>query len=61
MIETATLVALSVQELRRLNAHLRRARPPDIGLHWNWSIWRRRHQAQARRAHYRKRCAQLQL
>lgn len=53
--KTATIVAISVQELRRLIAHLHNARPADMSFHWAWSIWRRRHQAQAKRAHYRKR------
>lgn len=61
MIETATLVALSVQELRRLLIHLHKPHAPDMSFHWNWSLWRRRHQAEAKRAHDRKRSAQLQL
>jgi hypothetical protein len=59
MIETALFVAISVQELRRLIAHLRRPRPTDMGFHWRWSFWRRHHQAEAKRAHYRKRRAKL--
>src|SRR6202040_248618 len=42
MIQTATLVAISVQELRRLITHLQTARPPDLSFRWMWSIWRRR-------------------
>jgi len=61
MIKTATLVAISIQELRRLIAYLQRRRPPGMRFHWTWSIWRRRHQAEAKRAHYRKRMQQLQL
>jgi hypothetical protein len=61
MIHTATLVAISVQELRRLITHLQTARPPDMGFRWAWSVWRRRHQAKAKRAHYRKFMMQLQL
>jgi len=59
MIETAVFVAMSVQELRRLIAHLQRRRPTDMSFHWNWSFWRRHHQAEAKRAHYRKRRAKL--
>jgi hypothetical protein len=61
MIQTATLVAISVQELRRLITHLQTARPPDLSIRWLWSIWRRHHQAEAKRAHYRKRNIKLQL
>jgi hypothetical protein len=59
MIETALFVAVSVQELRRLVAHLLAHRPVDMRLHWHWSFWRRHHQAEAKRAHYRKRRAKL--
>jgi hypothetical protein len=59
--ECVILVAISVQELRRLIVHLRSRRPPDLDFRWNWSIWRRHHQAQAQRAHYRRRANQLQL
>jgi hypothetical protein len=59
--ECVILVAISVQELRRLIVHLRARRPPDSDFRWNWSIWRRHHQAQAKRAHYRRRTYQLQL
>jgi len=59
MIETAVFVAMSVQELRRLIAHLQRRRPIDMTFHWNWSFWRRHHQAEAKRAHYQKRGVKL--
>jgi hypothetical protein len=59
--ECVILVAISVQELRRLIVHLRSRQPPDLDFHWNWSIWRRHHQTQAKRAHYRRRTYQLQL
>ena len=61
MIQTATLVAISVQELRRLITHLQSKRPPNMNFRWRWSYWRRRHQAEAKRAHYRKRADDLQL
>jgi hypothetical protein len=60
MIETALFVAISVQELRRLIAHLMRPRPTDTSFHWYWSFWRRHHQAEAKRAHYKKRGVKLQ-
>ena len=41
-------------ELRRLVTHLQTARPPDLSFRWMWSIWRRHHQAEAKRAHSRK-------
>jgi hypothetical protein len=30
-----------------------------MSFHWHWSFWRRHHQAEAKRAHYRKRRAKL--
>ncbi|MEV1177656.1 hypothetical protein [Nonomuraea sp. NPDC049784] len=48
------LIAISVNEIRRLFALL--TRPPineDHILHW--SYWRRRHQARARQSHYQRR------
>jgi hypothetical protein len=59
MIETVAFVAMSVQELRRLITHLQRRRPVGMRFHWHWSFWRRHHQAEAKRAHYRKRGANL--
>jgi hypothetical protein len=59
MIETALFVAISVQELRRLIAHLLAHHPVDAAFRWHWSFWRRHHQAEAKRAHYRKRRAKL--
>lgn len=59
MIETALFVAMSVQELRRLISHLQKRRPADMRFHWRWSFWRRRHQAEAKRAHYKRRRAKL--
>jgi hypothetical protein len=61
MIKAVTLVAISVQELRRLFGYLQKQHPPNMHFHWRWSIWRRHHQAEAKRAHYRKRNAKLQL
>lgn len=61
MTQSAALVATSVQELRRLITHLHNAHPPNMNFHWAWSIWRRRHQAEAKHAHYRKWTRKLQL
>ncbi len=61
MIEAARLVAISVQELRKLLTHLQKQHSSDMHFHWHWSIWRRRHQAGAKHAHYQKRTSQLQL
>jgi len=49
------LVALSVPEIRRLLAAFVHTPPLDVGFRLDWSIWRRRHQARARRAHYQRR------
>ena len=49
MIETVLFVAISVQELRRLMVH----RPADASFRGHWSFWRRHHQAEAKRAHYK--------
>ena len=61
LTECVTLVAISVQELRRLIVYLHSRRPPDLNFLWNWSIWRRHHQAEAKQAHYRLRMRYLQL
>jgi hypothetical protein len=61
MIETAVFVAISVQELRKLIAHLSRSRGGAMNFHWHWSFWRRHHQAGAKRAHYKKRGVKLCL
>ena len=53
------LLPLTVPEVRRLRWRRvwRRLPPPDAIL--AWSGWRRRHQARARRCHYRRRLARL--
>ncbi|MGQ0445936.1 MAG: hypothetical protein ACT4O2_12630 [Beijerinckiaceae bacterium] len=61
MAKAAALLAISVQELRRLVAHLQSAHPPVICFRWAWPIWRRRHQATAKRRHSKKRMWKLQL
>ena len=57
----AELIPLTVPEVRRLLWRLvwRTRAPPEFVL--AWSRWRRRHQAQARRCHYQRRLAQLDL
>jgi hypothetical protein len=55
------LVALTVPELRRLLVRLLWHRAPDPTLTLGWSIWRRRHQATARRCHYQQQCTKLRL
>jgi hypothetical protein len=55
--DTSFLIRWSIQEIRRIAMKLaqRRIQPADIIA---WSLWRRAHQAEARRAHL-KRKAQL--
>jgi hypothetical protein len=55
------LLALTVPEIRRLLVRLLPTPPPDPGLVLAWSLWRRRHQARARRAHYERRHRQVRL
>lgn len=57
MTTLGVLVALSAREARRLLSRL--AWPPATDPArvwvWVWSVWRRRHQARARRAHQQRR------
>jgi hypothetical protein len=55
------IVALTVAEIRRLLAGILRRTPHSLTFLLSWSYWRRRHQAEAKRAHYRARGVQLQL
>jgi len=55
------LVAPSVAELHRLLARLVWGPPLDPAFTLGWSIWRRRHQAIARRAHYQQQRRKLRL
>jgi hypothetical protein len=49
----AEMICLTMNEIRRMHALLcRSAHPP--GHHLHWSAWRCRHQARARRSHYRQ-------
>jgi hypothetical protein len=51
----AELLPLSVPEIRRLLAVLAWRLAPDPNRVLGWSLWRRRHQARARRSHWRQR------
>jgi hypothetical protein len=55
------LLALTVPEIRRLLVRLLPGPPPDPGRVVAWSLWRRRHQARARRAHYQRRHRKVRL
>jgi hypothetical protein len=55
------LVALTVAELRRLLVRLVWHPPVDPAFTLGWSLWRRRHQATARRAHYQQQRRKLRL
>ena len=50
----AGLIPLSLPEIRRLFTRLT-ATTHTIGHHLAWSLWRRRHQANARTSHYHRR------
>ena len=56
----AELLPPTVPEVRRLLWRLLWAQPPPAAHTLAWSTWRRRHQARARRCHYRRRLARLQ-
>lgn len=47
------LIPLTVNEIRRLHAHLHQPQH-SIEHRIRWSRWRRRHQARARRCHYQR-------
>jgi hypothetical protein len=55
------LITLTVAELRRLLARLVWRPPVDPALTLGWSLWRRRYQATARRAHYQQQRRKLRL
>ncbi len=52
--EVAEPLPLSVPEIRRLLAALAWRLAPDPNRVMGWSLWRRRHQARARRCHWRR-------
>lgn len=56
---TADLLPLTVPEVRRLLCRLVWTASPAADQVLAWSRWRRRHQARAKRLHYRKRLARL--
>jgi hypothetical protein len=55
------LIALTVAELHRLLARLVWSAPAEPGFTLAWSVWRRRHQATARRIHYQQQRRKLRL
>lgn len=55
----AALIPLTVPAVRRLLWRLVWSTSPPADFVRAWSRWRRRHQAQARRYHYRRRLARL--
>jgi hypothetical protein len=54
-VELLDLLPLTVPEVRRLLFALVWQPPPVAAQILHWSAWRRRHQAQAKRAHIRRR------
>jgi hypothetical protein len=56
---TAALLPPTVPEVRRLLWRLVWSHPPSPAHTLGWSAWRRRHQARAKRGHYRRRLARL--
>jgi hypothetical protein len=55
------LLALTVPELRRLLVRLVWLPPRSPAFTLGWSVWRRRHQATARRCHYQRQRTKLRL
>jgi hypothetical protein len=55
------LVALTAPELRRLLVRLAWRPSADPSFTLGWSVWRRRHQARARRCHYQRQRTKLRL
>ncbi len=53
------LLPLTVPEVRRLLVAFAWTLPPPPERTLQWSIWRRKHQARARRCHYQRRHARL--
>ena len=53
------LLPLTVPEVRRLLGRLVWPPAPAAEHTLQWSYWRRRHQARAKRCHYRRRLARL--
>ena len=61
MTAVGVLVTLTVPEVRRLLARIVWPPHADLPQVLAWSIWRRRHQARARRAHYQRQQTKLRL
>ena len=61
MTALGVLVTLTVPELRRLLLGLVWSPPRDPAFTLGWSVWRRRHQATARRCHYQRQRNKLRL
>ena len=55
----AELIPLTVPEVRGLLVALAWSEPASVTQTLQWAIWRRRHQARAWRAHYKRRVAGL--
>jgi hypothetical protein len=55
------LITLTVPESRRLLVRLIWTIAPDPAFTLGWSVWRRRHQATARRCHYQRQRTKLRL
>jgi len=54
------LIPLTCNEVQHLFATLVARPTSDLGHRLRWSAWRRRHQARARRCHYRRQAATWQ-
>lgn len=57
--ELEELLPLTVPEVRRLLWQLVWSSLPAVEHVLNWSNWRRRHQARAKRSHYQRRLGRL--
>ena len=55
------LIPLTGPEVRRLLVALVWPMMPPVERAMRWSFWRRRHQARARRCHYKRRLERLRL
>ncbi|HSH76904.1 MAG TPA: hypothetical protein VLA19_00040 [Herpetosiphonaceae bacterium] len=55
------VIPLTVPEVRRLLVALVWSTAPPEEQTMGWSFWRRRHQARARRCHYKRRLERLTL
>lgn len=60
-VNLAELLPLTVPEVRRLLFALVWQPPPSVDQVWQWSAWRRRHQARAKQAHTQRRQLRAQV